>query len=155
MPRPSLDEIFTDTRPSLNEIFQEKTPVDVGIETAKKSLFKAPIAAGFTPEQIIEGRKVVGEIIERPIAGLRGIAKEGLRGFKKGFLRPEKYPIGTFAEVYQEAFPKMSPIISGALGTIADIGYYFGVPEAMTRIATAGKVKMLEGVISNVNKDRK
>ena len=173
MPRPSLDEIFTDTRPSLDEIFQERTPVDIGVETAKQTLFKAPIIAGVTPEQIIKGRELFGEGIERPVAGLRAIAKEGptqiaeakapttfgvlaeklpaaISTFKRGLLKPEKYPIGTFAEALVDA--GMETTSAGALGALADVGYYFGMPEALTRIATTGKVKLLEGVIGNVNK---
>jgi hypothetical protein len=121
------------------------------IDSAKQTIENLPLFAGFTPKQIMTGQKALSEIIERPIAGLRGIAKEGLGGFKKGLIEPEKYPVGTFAEVYQKTFPKMSPIISGTLGTIADAGYYFGVPEALTRIATAGKLKLLEGTIQNIN----
>ena len=129
--------------------FNIRPSIDTGIESAKQTFQKLPIIGGFTPEQITKGQQVMGEAIERPIAGLRGVSKEGLGGFKKGLLQPEKYPVGTFSESLVNA--GMEPISAGALGTLADAGYYFGMPEALTRIATAGKVKLIEGIIKNVD----
>ena len=129
--------------------FNIRSGINNGIESAKQTIQKLPIIGGFTPEQITKGQQVMGEVIERPIAGLRGVSKEGLGGFKKGLLQPEKYPVGTFSESLVNA--GMEPISAGALGTLADAGYYFGMPEALTRLATAGKVKLIEGIIKNVD----
>lgn len=86
--------------------------------------------------------------LERPIAGLRSVAAK--KGFKKGFLQPEKFPTGSFGKSFVER--GMDPTIAGALGSAIDIGYYFGAPEAATRVISAGKIGVLEGVIKNLNK---
>jgi len=117
-------------------------------QTTKATLRKLPLLGGLTPEQITTGRKLLGQI-ERPIAGLRAVSKEGFPAFGKGFRKPELYPVGTFAESLVEA--GMEPVSAGALGSLADVGYYFGLPEAVGRVVTAGKVGLLNKAIKNVS----
>ena len=88
-----------------------------------------------------ESVKALGEAYERPIAGLRGVAKEGAPGFMKGMREPEKYPVGTFGEELVEA--GLDPTLAGALGTTADVGYYFGVPM-LARGAKGATAKALK-----------
>lgn len=117
----------------------------------------------------------IQEGLERPLAGLRAIAKETPipEGFKKtfetftkGLVDPQNYPPGTFAASLQNAGQQLrddpktpiwlktlaDPTVSGALGAAAEAGYYFGIPEAMGRLVTTGKVSLLKEAVGNFNK---
>lgn len=92
-----------------------------------------PLFGGASFKNLLERYKLATETIERPIAGLRAVSKEGPASFMKGVKEPEKFPIGTFGESLTEA--GLPPIAAGTLGTIADIGYYFALPTIVSKFA--------------------
>ena len=119
-------------KPSFLDKFTENVTIPFARKMAPNLVTEPAARQTLTGE---EQPTVIQEVVERPIAGLRAVSSG--QPLASGLIHPEKYPPGTFAKNYVNA--GVEPNTAGALGTLADVGYYLGLPEALMRSAPKPK----------------